>query len=241
MMIADKIKCISLFLVVSVLLGGCMYPSSQKAENSVPQADQVKAVEEAVKQFQEANGGLLPIKNQDADVPVYQKYPIDFQRLERFMPNPPGNAYESGGVFQYVLIDVETEPKVKIFDLRLAETIREYSLRVKMYMDNNEYLPYKEQISTYVFTLDHKKLGYDEAPVVKSPYTGNDLYLMIDSENNVLIDYTPDLVQALSDNPNDVENGKDIRNILVKESLFVPAYSRAYTVDENNQPVFLKD
>ena len=38
------------------------------------------------------------------------------------MAEPPGNAYESGGVFQYVIIDAESNPTVKIVDLRIAES-----------------------------------------------------------------------------------------------------------------------
>ena len=35
----------------------------------------------AVNQFQEDNGGILPIKTKDANTPIYQKYPIDFKRI----------------------------------------------------------------------------------------------------------------------------------------------------------------
>ena len=59
-----------------------------------------------IKQFQEDQGGILPIKTLDQTTPIYHKYPIDFKRLvPEYMAEPPGNAYESGGVFQYVIID----------------------------------------------------------------------------------------------------------------------------------------
>ena len=52
------------------------------------------------------------------------KYPIDFKRLvPQYMAEPPGNAYESGGVFQYVIVNAEKNPTVKIFDLRIADLI----------------------------------------------------------------------------------------------------------------------
>ena len=41
----------------------------------------------------------------------------------------PSNAYETGGVYQYVLTDVETNPTVKLVDFRAAERIRELNLR----------------------------------------------------------------------------------------------------------------
>lgn len=234
-----KISYCCINLVMFVLLAGCMYPENERKENQIPFDDQINTVQNAVEQFRKDEGGILPIKNQDATVPLYQKYPIDFKRLSKYMAEPPGNAYESGGVFQYVIVDAETNPTVKIFDLRIAEAIQLYKLRMSMYLDNNEYLPFKEQLHTNVFTLDNKKLGYDEEPVVKSPYSGTDLHIVIDSSRDIFIDYTPDLIQALEKDKSTIKNGDDIRNLLTKDSHFVPAFSLPYTVDENNKPVFM--
>ena len=55
-----------------------------------------------------------------------------------------GNAYESGGVYQYVLIDVETNPTVKLIDVRIAEQIQELSLKLRMYRDEHQYPPFKK-------------------------------------------------------------------------------------------------
>ena len=126
----------------------------------------------------------------------------------------------------------------KIFDLRMSQVIQEYYLRISMYMQNNEYLPYKEQLHKDVYTLDYKALGYDEEPVVKSPYSQQDLKIVINPAGDIFIDYTPDLQVALQEG-HIYQAGDDIRPILTEDSLFVPAYSMAYTVDENNQPVFM--
>jgi len=226
-------------VMLTILLSGCMYPQSEKIENQIPNGDQILIVQNAVDQYRMDNAGLIPIKNQDATVPYYQKYPIDFSRLSSgYISEPPGNAYESGGVFQYVLIDVEENPTVKIFDLRMSQVIQEYYLRISMYMQNNEYLPYKEQLHKDVYTLDYKALGYDEEPVVKSPYSQQDLKIVINPAGDIFIDYTPDLQVALQEG-HIYQAGDDIRPILTEDSLFVPAYSMAYTVDENNQPVFM--
>lgn len=222
------------------LLSGCMYPDSEKTENKVPYEDQIQLVQNAVDEFRKDQGGLLPIKNNEATVPIYQKYPIDFNRLTgKYMSDPPGNAYESGGVFQYVLIDVETKPTVKIFDLRIVEVIQEYQLRISMYRDKNEYLPFKEQLEKDVFTLDYKKLGYEKRPIVKSPYSQAELGIVVNSKGEIFIDYTPDLMIALEEKKHNYKQGQDIRNLLTIDSLFVPAYSLPYTIDENNKPVFL--
>ena len=125
-----KMGAVCFVLTCVFVLSGCLYPQSKKVEKSVPAEEQVLAVQKAVDQFREEQSGLLPIKNQDATVPYYQKYPIDFNRLEKYLPEPPGNAYESGGVFQYVLIDVEDNPTVKLFDLRMASVLQEHNLRL---------------------------------------------------------------------------------------------------------------
>lgn len=229
-----------IILLLSLLLTGCMYPNSKKVENRVPYEDQVQMVQHAVEQYQKDHEGLLPIKTMDAKVPIYQKYPIDFtQLMGKYMSEPPGNAYESGGVFQYVLIDVETNPTVKIFDLRIVDAIQEYGLRLQMYKDKHTYPPYKEQIDTYVFTIDYKKLGYDQLPTIKSPYSQTELGIVMDAKGDIFVDYTPDLMQKLKDNKNVAKQGDDIRRLLTEDSVFVPAFSLPYTVSKKDEPVFM--
>ncbi|WP_019242036.1 MULTISPECIES: hypothetical protein [Bacillus] len=227
---------VSCILLIS--LSGCMYPQSEKSENRVPLDSQIQTVQSAVNQFRKDQNGLLPIKNQDTTVDIYQKYPIDFKRLEKYLPDPPGNAFESGGVFQYVLIDVETNPTVKIYDLRIAETIQDYNLRLSMFRDEHTYPPFKEQLHTDVYTLDYKKIGYKEQPVVDSPYSESQLSIVIDTKGKLFVDYTPDLVKAV-EGKDKLTEGEDIRKKLTDDSPFVPAFSLPYTVDENNRPVFM--
>ncbi|MFO1444600.1 hypothetical protein KDN24_15620 [Bacillus sp. Bva_UNVM-123] len=231
------LRLILLLLVIISVLTGCMYPKENLAKNQVPYEDQIVAVQAAVDKFKEDNGGLLPIKTKDQTTPIYQKYPIDFKKLApKYMAEPPGNAFESGGVFQYVLVDVETEPKVKIFDLRIAETIREIKFRIK----SQGYPPYKEQIAEHVFTLDYEKIGYKEAPVVLSPYSGHNLPFVVTGEAEIYVDYRTDLARAMQNKEFNYKQGDDIRNILVLDSPFVPAYSLPYTMDEKtNEPIFL--
>lgn len=68
-------------LLTAIMLSGCLYPEERKAKNSAPHQHQLKEVQAAVDEFREATGGLLPIKTRDMGVPIYQKYPIDFNRL----------------------------------------------------------------------------------------------------------------------------------------------------------------
>ncbi|KAB2333693.1 hypothetical protein [Bacillus mesophilum] len=221
---------------ILICLAGCAYPQERLAQNQIPYEDQLAAVQNAVDQFRETNTGLLPIKTKDMDTPIYQKYLIDFNKLTpAFMAEPPGNAFEMGGVFQYVIVNAETEPTVKIFDLRMAETIREIKIRLK----GHEYPPFKEQIESHVFTLDFEKLGYKEDPVAISPYSGRNLPFVITGDGEIYVDYRSDLFEAVDQTDTTLKQGEDIRNILVEDSPFVPSYSLPYTINEDSEPIFL--
>jgi hypothetical protein len=224
-------------VMVLLTLTGCMYPEEKLVQNQVPYKDQLDSVQSAVDQYKDANGGLLPIKTKDAETPIYQKYPIDFKKIvPRFIAEAPGNAYENGGLFQYVLVNAETDPTVKLLDLRIAETIRE----IKMRINATGYPPFKELISENVYTLDFKKIGYKEEPVVVSPFTNQNLHFVITTDGEIYVDYRSDLYQAIKSSKKEFKEGEDIRGILAENSMFVPAYSLSYTIDkETNEPVFL--
>ncbi|WP_160721362.1 hypothetical protein [Bacillus sp. USDA818B3_A] len=230
---------ISFFMITAVLLSGCMYPKEELTQNQVPYKDQMKAVQTAVDEFQKDNGGILPIKTKEAGTPIYQKYPIEFKKIApKYMAEPPGNAFESGGIFQYVLVNVETDPTVKLLDLRMAETIREIKLRI----ESTGYPPYKEQIAKNVFSLDFTKLGYKKAPFAVSPFTNQNLSFVITGDAEVYIDYRPDLYQMLKKTGIKPNPGEDILSILVNDSMFVPAYSLPITIDsKTKEPVFLEE
>ncbi|MBP3039172.1 hypothetical protein J9303_06610 [Bacillaceae bacterium Marseille-Q3522] len=228
-----------ILIIAAVLLNGCMYPQEKIVQNLPPTAEQIKAVQTAVEKFQKDNGGILPIKTREKDTPIFEKYPIDFEKLvPKYLAEPPGNAFEGGGVFQYVLVDAETNPQVKIFDLRIAETIQELQIRIK----TRQYPPFKEQLAANVFTLDYKKLGYKEDPTVLSPYSGKRLPLLIDGQGIIYVDYRIDLFEAVKKHGENLVPGEDIRFILVEDSHFVPAYSLPYKLAENlTEPVFFEE
>lgn len=223
-------------LFITFLLSGCLYPQERKVENLVPYEDQIQSVQTAVEKYHEVSNGLLPIKNRDIDTHIYIKYPIDFNLLApRFLAEPPGNAYESGGVFQYVLIDVETNPTVKVFDLRIAEQIKSIKMRIQAH----EYPPFKEKLDNNVFTLDFKKLGYKSEPYITSPFTNNQLSFVSDGQGEIYVDYISDIYLKMQERGKTYNPGEDIISILTEDSLFVPAYSLSYTVDDNNEPIYM--
>jgi len=224
--------------VVSTL-SGCLYPDDQLAQNQIPYEDQLQSVQTAVNKFKENNNGLLPIKNKDMNTPIYLKYPVDFTKLiPSYISDAPGNAYENGGVYQYALIDAETNPTVKLIDLRIAEKIRDVSLRVQVYKDKNTYPPIKKTLSKGVFLLNYKKMGFKEEPFVTSPYSQKNLPIVMGNDGEFYVDYSIDLFEKIND-AKKMKTGEDIRQILVKDSPILPAYSLPYTI-KDGQPVFLE-
>ncbi|MED1204883.1 hypothetical protein [Heyndrickxia acidicola] len=226
-----------LCLLPALLLGGCLYPQDQKAESEIPNDQQLEIVQTAINEYQKKNDGILPIKTENQDTPIYQKYPIDFTKLTPiYLSEPPGDAYENGGDYQYVLINAEKKPLVKIFNLEIAEKIRELHIRI----DIQGYPPFKAEIARDVYTLDYKKLGYKQEPYVISPYTGHTLPFVITGTGDIYVDYQSDLYQALKQKgQRKFKKGMDIRSILTDHSPFVPAYSLPYTVNEKNEPIFM--
>lgn len=226
----------SILLLIVTLLTGCMYPEEKLIQNTIAYQDQIQSVQTSVEQFQKDNGGILPIKTFDESTPLYQRYMIDFKRLvPEYMAEPPGNAFESGGVFQYVIIDAETNPKVKLLDLRVADMVREIKIRIKV----QGYPPFKDRLAENVFALDFKKLGYEQDPFITSPYTNKNLPFVIDGKGEVFVDYRSDLFEILNKVEHEYVSGEDIRGILLEESPIVPAYSLPYTIDDaTKEPIF---
>lgn len=228
-------KVLLLLAFTTILLSGCMYPDAEKAEYQVPAQDQLDAVQKAVDQFKE-DTGVLPIKTRDQDTDIFIKYLIDFEKLvPQYMSKAPTNAYEQGGLFQYMIWDPENHPTVKLVDLRMPDKIRDVKSRFLV----KEYPQYKDQLADYVYTINFENLGYSEDITVDSPYSSNQLPLIVSAEGEVYVDYSVDLNAILQEEDAHPTPGEDIRYLLVDKYPVVPAYSLPYTVDENNQLTFL--
>lgn len=227
-------------LIATLLLSGCMFPKEKLSKNQVPHEDQIDLVQTAIKKYQEKTGGLLPIKTKENETPIYEKYIIQFNQLEQegLLSEIPGNAFENGGIYQYVLIDVEDNPTVKLIDLRTTTEVQKLHTKIMNYRNKHIYLPYGDSVGGDYYTIDHKKLDLTSEPTVVSPYTQNNLPFLIDLDGNIFIDYRYDLTQIIQEQNPSISNGEDIRHILTDESPFVPAHSPAYTI-EDGEPVFL--
>lgn len=226
-----------MLIITSILLSGCLFPEDEKAENQIPDDIQLTSVQKAVEEFQ-ADTGVLPIKTRDMETDIFIKYPIDFSKLiPKYMASSPANSYEKGGIFQYIIWNPEENPTVKLVDLRSAESIRELNIRFLA----TKYPTYKKQIADYVYTIDFEKIGYATDLTAPSPYSNNQLPLIATTEGEVFVDYSIDLNLFIKKNNLTPKPGEDIRMLLVEAYPVVPAYSLPYTVDENNEPVFMYD
>lgn len=226
------------FILLTLVLSGCLYPEDKLTKNQVPNEYQVESVQQAIDNYQK-DTGVLPIKTRDMETPIYEKYPVDFDKLvPQYLPELPGNAYENGGVFLYVLVDVEENPTIKLVDLLTVDKVQELQMRLDMYRQQHKYPPIKKVLADGRFLPNYEKMGIEEDPTVKSPFTGNLLPLIINADAKVYVDYSMDLFQFMKNGEVDLQEGKDIRNILVEKSYFVPVKSLPYTI-KDNEPIFL--
>lgn len=226
-------------LLIIILLSGCLYPESELPKNKEPNESQLEEVQSAVDQYREQTQGLVPIKTKPSDTPIFQKYLVDFQSLKErnIMTEIPGTAYENGGVYQYTILTPEDDPRVKLIDLRISDAVREVAVKLNVYRNEHIYPPFGEEIADGVFQVDHEKLGLESQPYVVSPYSQENLPIVMDTKGDLYVDYRIDLASALDEYEHDYKEGDDIRYLLAENTPFVPAYSLPYTV-QDGEPVF---
>lgn len=231
-------KIFKLFVVIiaTFSLSACLYPESERAENQVPQESQIESVQSAVDQYRENSDGLLPIKTV-SDTREYFEYQIDFDRLvPDYLDEHPGISYEAGGQYQFVIIDAEEDPTVKLADLTITEEVRSLQLRINGMGEN---VQMDEPIGPNVYPLDLDFYNLEENPSVTSPYTGQTLNVYYSGGEEFVIDYRQDIGQVIEDEGLEFETGEDVRHVLYEYTPIVPIYSPEVTVDENNEPIFM--
>lgn len=218
------------------LLTGCMYPSDERAGSNIPPEVDIDNVQSAVDNFQENEDGILPIKTV-SDSQEYLAYQIEFTRIvPQYLNEIPTTAYENGGHFQYVILDAEEDPTVKIADLGIIDELRSLSLRIN---GMGEHVELGEQVGPNVYELDLEHYNLRENPTVVSPYTGNELNVYYSGGQDFVVDYRPDLNLMIENEGLEFETGEDIRPVLYEYTPIVPIYSPEMTVDENNEAIFM--
>lgn len=228
--------------LVLFILSGCLYPSSQLEKNQIPNQAQLDMVQSAVDDYRERTNGLLPIRTKSNDTPIFEKYIIDFNLLKEqgSLAEVPGNAYENGGIYQYAIINPETNPEVKLIDLRTTEGLRGINVKINLYRDKNLYPPFGEVVGNGLYTIDYEKLGLEHAPTINSPYSDAVLPIVMDSNGTTFIDYRIELNNALKEYDHSYQEGEDIRFLLAENTPFLPVYSLPYTI-KDEEPVFMTE
>ncbi|MFC3418188.1 hypothetical protein ACFOLA_01535 [Salinicoccus hispanicus] len=231
-----SLRLLVIVLISSMLLAGCLYPESEKTQNRIPDDLQIEMVQNAVDQFQENSEGLLPIKTQE-DQREYLEYQVDFTALvPTYLDQRPDNAYEAGGNYQYVIIDAEEDPKVKLADLRITDEIRSLTIRLNTFGENVEL---GEPIGPNVYPLDLNFYEFDKNPTVTSPYTESTLNVYYNGGQQFIVDYREDIGRIMKENDLEFETGEDVRHVLYEYTPIVPIYSPEITVNEENRPIFM--
>lgn len=224
------------FMLALLVLTGCMYPDDQRAGSNIPPETDIQNVQNAVDNFQESEGGILPIKTTE-NAAEYLKYPVEFTRVvPEYLSEIPVTAYENGGTFQYVILDAEDEPVVKIADLAIIEELRSLHLRLN---GMGEHVELGEQVGPNVYQLDLDHYNLADNPTVTSPYSGRELNVYYSGGQEFVIDYRDDLNLMIENEGLEFETGEDIRKVLYEFTPIVPIYSPEMTVDENNEAIFM--
>ncbi|MBW5446650.1 hypothetical protein GE107_11320 [Cohnella sp. CFH 77786] len=229
--------CLSFLL----LLSGCLYPEEQTPGQGASVRGAVGTVQDAVNRYKEATG-LLPIQNADASVPVYEKFKIDFAKMKRmgYVESIPKHAFESGGKYVFLIIDEETNPRVKLLDVTVYQEIANVQKKVDEYRSGHggENPAAGEAYPGFRY-LDFGKLGMKQ-PDVLSMYTRRPLELMVDEAGRVYADYGIDVAEALKKGGSTPAADEDLRERLVDASDFVPVKSPVYRL-ANGSPQAVPD
>jgi hypothetical protein len=227
-----------LLVLLASLLSGCLYPNERKLENQVPSTFYLEATQKAVEQYLK-DTGVLPIATKPLDTPIFEKYEIDFSRLmPRYLPDAPANSFEKGGLYKYVLIDVEWKPTVKLIHLGMVSKVADVQHAVNRYRDNFGKLPFGKDLGNGYYLIDFQALGTKEVQI-DSMVTNQLLPLIMNGQGEVGIDYAADIATILRNNPKaKVPKDTDPRYVMARESMFVPVKSFPYAL-VNGEPRLL--
>jgi hypothetical protein len=225
-----RVALISVMVLMAAVLSGCLYPKDSLAQNRAPAKEAVRTIQAAVDQYRTDQSGMLPIENSSTETPKYEKFIIDFGKLQRmnYLSDIPSAAFEKGGNYYFLLLDEETDPNVKLMDLHLYQQmndIQKWSDEYKRASGGE--LPAGEEVYPSFYYIDFEKLGH-KSPDLRSVYSGQPLNVMIHDNGTVFADYGIDLRKAVEKTGGNPDSAKDLRELLVSSSDFVPVKSPMY-------------
>jgi hypothetical protein len=212
-----------------ISLTGCLYPDDQTPGSNASARESLLTVQDAVDRYQEQEG-LLPIQNAEEDIPLYEKYKVDFGKLKRmgFISQIPSAAFENGGSYQFIIIDEETKPAVKLLDLVVFQAVATVQTKIDQFRRNHTNdNPSGDEIYPGFFTVDFGKLGTIEPDII-SVYSKQSLNLLVSEQGQVFADYGIDIATAVKKSEVQPKQGEDLRRVLIEASYFVPVRSPVY-------------
>lgn len=215
--------------LAALAVTGCLYPEDKRAENQAPPREAVRNVQAAVDQFQ-ADNGLLPIKNSSADTPTYEKFIIDFAKLERmgYVSDIPSAAYEKGGHYYFLVLNEETEPLVRLMSIVAYQKFNDLQAKVDAYRAANDgALPAGGEAYPSFYYIDGKLLG-GGMPDIRSVFSNQPLTALVHENGTVFGDYGIDVRKAVELSGTEPAADADLRETLTEQSLFVPVKSPVY-------------
>ncbi|MCD9021213.1 hypothetical protein [Cohnella silvisoli] len=224
-----RIMTLSLLTLIIMSMTGCLYPEDQSPGSQVSAREAVLTVQDAVDRYKEQTG-LLPIQNSEETVPLYEKYKVDFGKLKRmsFIAQVPSAAFENGGSYQFLIIDEETKPVVKLLDITVFQAVGDVQKKVDEYRRNHSNQnPAGNEIYPGFREVDFDKLVMS-APDIRSMYSHQSLNLLVNDSGQVLVDYGIDMATAVKKADAKPLQTADLRRVLIEASYFVPVRSPVY-------------
>ncbi|MGZ9586897.1 hypothetical protein [Paenibacillus marinisediminis] len=226
---------ITIILMISGLLQGCLYPKELRKDNQAAVKDGILLVQNAVDEYQKLDG-LLPLINADMETPEYEKFKVNLKELETagLLSSIPQNAFENGGTDQYLILNEETNPTVRVMDLVTAQRANDLQRLMDLAKSKKGQAPRGDELYPGYYTIPLSDIGARDV-TVKSPYSGEPLQFMMDEKGNIYVDYARDLMQAMerTADPAAAKELTDLREILVEVGLYSPIKSVPYIWRDN--------
>ncbi|WP_124727318.1 hypothetical protein [Staphylospora marina] len=222
-------------IVLCLLMGGCMYP--QEKRQQLDQLDQhVARVQSAVDGYHR-DQKVLPYRYMEDDWKLTTRYAVDFRQLGGYVGEIPPSAFEKGGNFMYVLVNVEKKPTVRLFDLRVNDRVGRVQNEVLLHKKQKGSLPKGEPAGQGLYKVNFPALSMDPV-TVPSPYSADtELELVMDEKGKVYVDYRVEAMKKWQTVEKKPETGTDLRAWLSEDALFVPAFSPPMSF-KGAEPVF---
>ena len=214
---------------------GCLYPQERRQQlDQLP--EHINRVQTGVNTYMQTHR-MPPYIYKEDERQFTTHYLVDFRALQTTGTNIPPSAFEQGGNFLYVMINVDKKPIVRLYDLRVQEKVSEVEADIRSYRAANMQLPLGKPMGQGFYSIDFQRL-HEEPVRIPSPYDRQSrLELMIDRQGKVYIDYRAEAMKQIQRIANKPAEGADLRLWLGQQSFYVPAYSPPM-IWKNGEPVW---